>query len=294
VNRTSEILDILIEAVTAGTLEVLAVKRAGDVGAHIKHGRELVTEADQRSDAAILKVFTSRFPGVDPAIRFHLEESGLSGDAEAVATKIAGADPLDGTNIFACGSNLYAIQAHYVEDGIPLAGVVFQPEVYLPLDETERCIGRLVTAIRGEGAFTQRSEFTGNGFVFSNRRRLERRPVPDGKAWVACIPYGTKMGEAGREAVRRVQESGVIASTTGAGGAAANVMMVIFGAQHVYGNFGAGDALDLIPPQVIALEAGFTVWNEQRTEPVWHVHKQPFIVAPNAEIADLFLTAAGF
>jgi hypothetical protein len=71
-------------------------------------------------------------------------------------------------------------------------------------------------------------------------------------------------------------------------------MMVIFGAQHVYGNFGAGDALDLIPPQVIALEAGFTVWNEQRTEPVWHVDKQPFIVAPSAEIADRFLTAAGF
>ena len=97
-----------------------------------------------------------------------------------------------------------------------------------------------------------------------------------------------------RESVRRIQESGVIASNTGAGGAAANVMMVLFGAQHVYGNFGAGEDLDLIPPQVIAREAGFTVWNDQRVEPVWNVRKQPFIVAPNDAVADLFLTAAGF
>lgn len=275
-------------------MEVLAVRRSGAIGARIKHGRELVTEADNRSDSAILKVFKRRFPAIDPEIRFHLEESGLSGDAGEPAGKVAGADPLDGTNIFACGSNLYAIQAHYVENGIPLAGVVFQPEAYLPLEESDRCVGRLVTAIRGEGAFTRRAEFSGDGFEFTTPRRLQARPAPDGNAYVACVPYGTKMGAAGREATRRVQESGVIASTTGAGGAAANVMMVIFGGQHVYGNFGAGDALDLIPPQVIAREAGFTVWNEQRAEPVWNVHQQPFIVAPNAEIADLFLTAAGF
>ena len=292
-NDIAEILDVLVEAVTAGTLEVLAVKRGGTLGAAIKHGRELVTEADKRSDAAILAVFERRFPRIDPEIRFHLEESGNSGGT-AGSLKVAGADPVDGTNIFACGSNVYAIQAHYVEDGVPLVGVIFQPEAYLPLDETERCVGRLVTGVRGGGAFTRRSEYTGSGFEFGAARKLGPRSAPDGKAYVACVPFGTKMEVHEREAVRRVQESGSGASTTGAGGAAANVMMVLFGAQHVYGNFGAGEDLDLIPPQVIALEAGFTVWNEQRKEPRWLVKKQPFIVAPNEAVAELFLGAAGF
>ena len=60
----------------------------------------------------------------------------------------------------------------------------------------------------------------------------------------------------------------------------------------VYANFGAGEDLDLIPPQVIAHEAGLTVWGLDRKLPVWHVRKQPFIVAPNDEIAERFLQAA--
>ena len=69
-------------------------------------------------------------------------------------------------------------------------------------------------------------------------------------------------------------------------------MMVLFGGQHVYANFGAGEDLDLIPPQVIAIEAGLTVWGVDRKPPVWHVRKQPFVIAPNEEIAERFLRAA--
>jgi hypothetical protein len=61
----------------------------------------------------------------------------------------------------------------------------------------------------------------------------------------------------------------------------------------VYANLGAGEDLDLIPPQVIALEAGMTVWGVDRTPPIWNVRKQPFIVAPNPKIAEAFLQAAG-
>jgi len=70
-------------------------------------------------------------------------------------------------------------------------------------------------------------------------------------------------------------------------------MMAIFGGQHVYANFGAGDDLDLIPPQVIALEAQMTVWGVDRRPPVWNMRKQPFIVAPNRDVAERFLQAAG-
>jgi hypothetical protein len=36
-----------------------------------------------------------------------------------------------------------------------------------------------------------------------------------------------------------------------------------------------------------------TVWGVDRTPPIWNVRKQPFIVAPNPQIAERFLQAAG-
>jgi 3'-phosphoadenosine 5'-phosphosulfate (PAPS) 3'-phosphatase len=282
--------DVLFSAVLAGAAEVLAVKRAGQLGARLKFGRELVTEADRRSDAAILSVFQSRLPRIDPSISFHLEESGVRG---SLSGRIAGADPLDGTNHFACGGNLYAVQAHFVDDGLPLIGVILQPEVFLPLEESPNCMGRIVTAIRGRGAFSQRTEFESSGFKLGERRPVVRKPPAAIDAFVACVPYGTKMNEQERALARKVHDSGLIASTTGAGSAAANVMMTVFGGQHLYANFGAGEDLDLIPPQVIAIEAGLTVWGIDRKQPVWNVRKQPFIAAPDERSAELFFRAAG-
>ncbi|HVW85777.1 MAG TPA: inositol monophosphatase family protein [Bryobacteraceae bacterium] len=282
--------DVLIEAVLAGGTEVLRVKKTGLLDARFKHGKELVTEADQRSDAAILAVFRSRFPEIDAGISFHLEESGETGGSTA---RRVGADPVDGTNHFACGGNLYAVQAHYVEDGLPLVGVVFQPEVYLPMDETAACAGRVVSAIRGEGAFTKRTTFEGDGFTVGESRFLRKNVLPQSGAFVACVPYGTKMAPEDRERARRVHESGIISSMTGAASAGANVMMTIFGGQHVYANFGAGEDLDLIPPQVIAMEAGLTVWGVDRRPPAWHVRKQPVVFAPDERVAEMFLRAAG-
>jgi len=286
----NKISGVLVDAVLAGGREILAARLAGDVEARYKDAKELVTMADQRSDAAILGVFQTRLSAIDGEISFHLEESGVTGKPGA---KIAGADPLDGTNHFAAGGISYSVMAHYVEDGVPLVGVVFQPEVFLPLAETDHCIGRLVWAINGQGASVRRSEFREDAFALSEPRRISKRTVPQKRAYVACVPFGSKMDDEGRARAARVHASGIIAASTGVGGAGGNVMLSVFGGQDVYANFGAGEDLDLIPPQVIANEAGLTVWGLDRKLPVWHVRKQPFIVAPNPEIAELFLQAAG-
>lgn len=286
----TEIADVLVTAVLAGGREILAARLAGDVEAGYKDARELVTMADERSDAAILHVFQSRLPAIDAAISFHLEESGVTG---APGTRVAGADPLDGTNHFAAGGTSYSVMAHYVEDGVPLVGVVFQPEVFLPLAETERCLGRLVWAIKSEGAFVRRSEFLGGEFSLAEARRIAKRSVTPKRAYVACVPFGSKMDQDGRERAAKVHACGLIAATTGVGGAGGNVMLSVFGGQDVYANFGAGEDLDLIPPQVIAYEAGLTVWGLDRKLPVWNVRKQSFIVAPDPDIAERFLQAAG-
>ena len=285
-----EILEILIAGVTRGAVEVLSVRGSGDFTGQYKDSTELVTQADQRSDAAILSIFKSRLRALDPTIGFRLEESGASGPQSA---RWVGADPLDGTNHFAAGGVAYSVQAHYVENGVPLVGVVFQPEVYLPLTESSNCTGRLAYAIRDRGAFVQRTEFTGADFVRGEARRVTKQPLVEVRRFVASVPLSTKMTPEEWQRAERVLESGIVAVTTGVGGAGGNVMMTIFGGQHVYANLGAGEDLDLIPPQAIALEAGMTVWGVDRTPPIWNVRKQPFIVAPNPQIAERFLQTAG-
>ena len=99
------ILDVLVEAVTRGAVEVLTLKRTGTMGARYKDAKELVTAADERSDAAIRSVFETQLLAIDPTSSLHLEESGATG---ASHLKKAGADPLDGTNHFASGGNLYS------------------------------------------------------------------------------------------------------------------------------------------------------------------------------------------
>jgi 3'-phosphoadenosine 5'-phosphosulfate (PAPS) 3'-phosphatase len=285
-----EIHDILVDAVLAGAARVVAVRARGAIGARYKDATELVTEADRESDAAILAVFQSRFPAIDGAVAFHLEESGVTG---APGTARAGADPLDGTSHFAAGGNLYSVQAHYIEHGVPLVGVVFQPEVYLPLGVVASPSGRIVSATRGEGAYVRRSELSGDRFVLGPAERVLKRPRPETRAFLACVPLTGKMTADERALARKVHDSGLIGGMTGTGNAGGNVMMAIFGGHDVYANFGAGDELDLAPPQVIAQETGLTVWGPDRRPPVWHTRKQPVIFAPSDDIAERFLAAAG-
>jgi len=282
-----EILLVLKDACLAGAVRVLEVRQSGSVGAKYKDAKELVTEADQQSDDAIREILAARLP---VGVSYTLEESGSSGPR---GERWVGADPLDGTNHFACGGHFYAVQAHYVDAGVPLVGVVFQPEMYLPLAETDRCVGRLTYAVRGGGAFCERTEFHGDGFVRSERRVLRKAVQPVTKSFVSCVPLSTKMTGEEKARALRVIESGLISVTTGLGGAGANVMMTIYGGQQVYANFGAGEDLDLIPPQVIAEEAGMTVWGLDRQSPRWVTKKQPFVVAPDAEVAEAVLWAAG-
>ena len=290
-SRLREIRDVLFDAVLSGALEVIQVKRSGEWNAAARDATELVTTADQLSDAAILSVFHARLPQIDSEISFYLEESGHHGLSSA---KEVGADPLDGTNHFICAGTSYSVQAHYVEDGVPQIGVVFQPEVFLPLEETDRCLGRIVSAIRGEGAFMQRSEFAVDHFELNASRQVHRKLAPETKRFVACIPVSARMLPDERDRVRSIIGSDIVSVTTGVGGAGGNVMLTVFGGQQVYANFGAGLDLDLIPPQVIAVEAGLTVWGIDRKAPLWHVRKQPFLVAPSPQIAELFLAAAGY
>ena len=127
----------------------------------------------------------------------------------------------------------------------------------------------------------------------SQAQTLKATPRPTTRNFVSCVPLSTKMAKEEWNCARRVIESGLVSATTGVGGAGGNVMLALFGGQHVYANLGASEELDLAPPQVIAEEAGMTVWGADRKSPVWTVRKQPCVFAPTDEIAERFLAAAG-
>ena len=284
------IQNILIDASVAGARAVVHARQHGAVVARYKTAAELVTEADEQSDAAMLAILRPRLAAVDSSISLRLEESGSSGPQ---SHRDVGADPLDGTSHFAAGGTMYSVQAHYVEDGVPLVGVVFQPEVFLPLAETDRCVGRLVYATRGQGAFVRRTEFGSTAFQMTPPRPIERRPATGRHTFVASVPITTKMSPDERASAQRVYNSGLLAASMGVGNAGGNAMMVVFGGQDVYANLGAGEELDLAPPQVIAEEVGLTVWGPDRRPPVWRVRKMPVLFAPDTDTAERFLAAAG-
>jgi myo-inositol-1(or 4)-monophosphatase len=96
---------------------------------------DIVTESDRRSEELIVTRLRKYFPG--HAI---VAEEG-SGEAAAGAKYCWHVDPLDGTTNFAHSYPCFAVSIGLLEDGAPVAGVVFNPVS----DE-------LFSAGRGEGA----------------------------------------------------------------------------------------------------------------------------------------------
>jgi myo-inositol-1(or 4)-monophosphatase len=98
---------------------------------------DLVTEADRKSEAAVVARLRSHFP--QHAI---VGEEGGEGGAPAGARYCWYVDPLDGTTNFAHGYPCFAVSIGLLEDGEPLVGVVLDPSR-----------GELFSAMRGEGAY---------------------------------------------------------------------------------------------------------------------------------------------
>jgi myo-inositol-1(or 4)-monophosphatase len=115
-----------------------------------KGRRDVVTEADYRSEAAILGAIRAAFPG-DALVA---EESGAHGvtleRAMAGPAGPAGAartwfiDPLDGTVNFANGIPVFCASVGLAVDGRPVVGVLYDPS----RDE-------LMRAVRGGGAWRE-------------------------------------------------------------------------------------------------------------------------------------------
>lgn len=133
---TDELRQFAVMLAQEAGAAVLAVAEAGvrDIRFKGEGVRDLVTEADKRSEAIIVEAISRRFP--DHRI---LAEEGTGTGGSGPYRWIV--DPLDGTTNFAHNYPLYCVSIGVERDGEMLAGVVFAP--YLR---------ELFVATRGGGA----------------------------------------------------------------------------------------------------------------------------------------------
>jgi myo-inositol-1(or 4)-monophosphatase len=151
---------------------IAAARQAGaiqrDLFEHLEHvtakgKRDVVTEADYRSEIAIMAAITDAFPS-DAIVT---EESGAHGVALARAIDGPGGpaaakrawfvDPLDGTVNFANGIPFYCAAVGFAFEGRPVVGVIYDAS----RDE-------LFHAVAGRGASRD-----GNAFRVARGRRLD-------------------------------------------------------------------------------------------------------------------------
>jgi myo-inositol-1(or 4)-monophosphatase len=127
-------LEVAIEAAReAGG--ILMTEFARPVKISYKGEVDIVTQADRRSEQAIVTRLRAHFP--EHAI---VAEEG--GGSESHSPYRWHVDPLDGTTNFAHGYPCFAVSIGLEKSGDPIAGVIYQP-----------VSGELFTAAKGQGAY---------------------------------------------------------------------------------------------------------------------------------------------
>ncbi|HEY0411620.1 MAG TPA: 3'(2'),5'-bisphosphate nucleotidase CysQ [Allosphingosinicella sp.] len=134
---TSHLLQVMIDAALEAGAEIERLYGEG-CAAEEKADGSPVTLADQRAEAIILHRLHAAFPD------FHIlaEEEAAAGRIPSLGRRFFCVDPLDGTKGFLARSGEFTVNIALVEDGAPVAGVVYAPDAR-----------RLYYGGRGEGAF---------------------------------------------------------------------------------------------------------------------------------------------
>ncbi len=113
--------------------EMLAALRRAPIHVGVKGLQDFVTDADRAVESLIRRRVSKSFPG-DEVLG---EEGGGNVGARGWVV-----DPIDGTINFIRGLPFFAVSIAYLEDGVPIVGVVAMPAT-----------GEIFQAVRGKGAF---------------------------------------------------------------------------------------------------------------------------------------------
>lgn len=137
----SAALEIAKQAAREAGAVLLAMK--GTAAVHQKSGKDLVTDADLAAQIVVSQALVAAFPdhgflGEEGSIGIHAAQQSAN-EHSAYRWVV---DPLDGTTNYAHGLPQYAVSIALLFEGIPVLGVIYDPEA----DE-------LFSAIEGQGAW---------------------------------------------------------------------------------------------------------------------------------------------
>ena len=146
-------LDVLVVAAIEAGRAILDVAK-GDVGLRTKADASPVTAADAAAEAILTEALRQAFADVPVVAEEAVAAGRPTGD---LGRRFFLVDPLDGTREFLAGNGEYTVNVALVEDGRPVAGVVYAP-----------ALGEIFQGRVGEGAWA--------GRVFADGS-IERRPI---------------------------------------------------------------------------------------------------------------------
>ncbi|HEX8573037.1 MAG TPA: 3'(2'),5'-bisphosphate nucleotidase CysQ [Allosphingosinicella sp.] len=153
---TPDLLPTLIEAALAAGAEIERIYAEGCETEEKADGSP-VTIADRRAEAIILERLAAAFPNI-PVLA---EEEAAAGRIPALGRRFFCVDPLDGTRGFVQRTGEFTVNIGLIEDGAPVAGVIYAPDPK-----------SLYYGARGEGGF--RVEDGGEPEPIRTRTRPDR------------------------------------------------------------------------------------------------------------------------
>jgi 3'(2'),5'-bisphosphate nucleotidase len=165
--------------------EILLVYGSGAV-ARLKEDRSPVTDADERAEAIILARLAEALPDI-PVVA---EESASHGQTPVIGNRFILVDPLDGTKEFISRNGEFTVNIALIENGRPVAGVVFAPAIK--------------TLYAADEAGAWRETPAGHAAIHVRPRPLEgltalcsrSHPDPRSDAFLATLPIASRV-EAG-------------------------------------------------------------------------------------------------
>ena len=136
------------------TLAMIALEAGGEIldvygtdfAVEQKDNDSPVTEADRRAEAIILK----RLAEIAPEVPVIAEEAASAGDIPETGARFFLVDPLDGTREFVNRRDEFTVNIALVENGEPVAGVVYAPALGMMAVADGPASGRTVMLGKGE------------------------------------------------------------------------------------------------------------------------------------------------
>ncbi|MGX5719748.1 3'(2'),5'-bisphosphate nucleotidase CysQ [Shinella zoogloeoides] len=218
-----ELRQVMEDAALAAGRAIMTIRGSG-ADVHYKPDSSPVTEADEEAERLILAALRQHFPAI-PVVAEEAVAAGLVPDISGGLFFLV--DPLDGTKEFVAGRSEFTVNIALVENGAPIAGIVYAP-----------ALSNGFTAVDGRA-----ERFTVDGGAIVERRPIGCRGRGSALTAVASRSHDTP------ETARFLDDHGIDACT--AIGSSLKFCLVAEGLADVYPRFSrtmewdtaAGDAV---------------------------------------------------